>query len=408
MRKLYLVALFLFTSGTFFSQPHNLVDSLYSESLNRTMPLSIIIPSDYNEQKPIPILYLLHGYNSNHVYFLKNTNINKYADENSVLCVMPQADNSWWINAHSAPEDKYEDYFVKDVTGYIKNKYNVDTKNQYIAGFSMGGYGAITLALRHPDQFSFAASITGALMYPGDTEILDTIPRYKFVQQSTDRVFGELPNNYRNQHDPFKIYKNISLEDLPYIFIFTGLQDTAPEVPAVQREFADSLLAYNAFYEYHELQGGHNSETVDASLAIFLSRISYLRNRYYKSLSTVLLQRYIKSGIERTIEKYHELKSQNVSEYNFREAELNILGYQLLQTGEISDAVKIFKLNVEQYPESPNVYHSLGEANESNNELEQAAENYKKAYNLGVQQSSIYVDYFKENLDRIATKLKKE
>lgn len=318
---------------------------------------------------------------------------------------MPQANNSWWINAYSIPEDRYEDYLIKDVTEYIEDKYNVDTENQYIAGFSMGGYGALVLSLRHPDRFSFAASIAGAIMYPRDTEILDTIPRYEFAVPSTDQAFGKIPNRYRDEFDPFRLYKYLSLEDFPYIFLFSGLQDYFSAIPVAQRELADSLKTYGAFYEYHELQGGHNSKTVDASLSILLPRIEYLRSRYYKSISSVLWHRYLKSGIDSTIQVYHELKAKNANEYNFSEAELNILGYQLLSMEKVNEAIEIFKLNIEQYPESSNVYDSLGETLEKNNKLEQAAENYKKAYNIGIEQSSNSLNVYKRNLDRVLNML---
>jgi S-formylglutathione hydrolase FrmB len=379
MKKPILTVTLILITGIIFGQAKSHVDSLFSQSLGRKMPISIIVPSAYNEQQSIPILYLLHGHSINHEYFLKHTDIEQYVEEASMLCVMPQADNSWWINAYSAPEDRYEDYFMKDLVEYIEGKYNVDTESQFIAGYSMGGYGALVLALRYPDRFDFAASIAGAIMYPRDKEIQDTIPNNKFAVPSTDRAFGELPNAHRDEHDPFLIYKNTPSGDLPYIFFFTGLQDYFPEIPAAQRDLADSLNAYGALYEYHELQGGHSSRTVNPSLHILLNRIQYLKDNGYRFLSTVLFKTILESSIESTIKQYFDLKDNYKDEYIINEQSLNYLGYQLLGKNMVKEAIEIFKLNVKEYPEASNPYDSLGEAYMIDGQIELAIKNYQKS-----------------------------
>ena len=65
--------------------------------------------------------------------------------------------------------------------------------------------------------------------------------------------------------------------------------------------------------------------------------------------------------VKTAIEVYYELEDNYGNKYNFKETQLNILGYQLMQAGRIKDAIEIFKLNVNQFPESFNVYDSLGE-----------------------------------------------
>jgi len=357
-------------------------DSLFSKSLGRTMSMSIVVPSTYNDTIPIPILYLLHGFGGNQNGLVSYTNIEMYVEDASVLCVVPQGDNSFYINSISEPGEKYEDYIMKDLSEFIQGKYNIDTEQQSIAGFSMGGYGALTLAMRHPKRFDFVASFAGAVMVPGDMEILETLPKYKFATPTTDKVFGEQPNSHRDEHDPFLIYKKVSLEDLPYIFLFTGVQDYFPAIVVAQRELADSLNAYGAFYEYHELQGRHDLKTVDASMHILLERIKYFQDRGYKSLIAVLLQIVLKSGVEKAVKTYHELKFNYFDEYNFNENELNNLGYQLLSKDMIKEAIVIFKLNVKEYPNASNIYDSLGEAYmiDGNNEL--AIKNYTKSTEL--------------------------
>jgi len=380
--RIKVVLIILLMTNIVISQAKTYEDSLFSKSLNKTMYMSIVVPSAYSEQKPIPILYLLHGFGGNHKSFIPKTNIVQLVEDASVLCVMPQADNSFYINSLTQPNNKYEDYLIYELLEHINKKFNIDEANQTIAGFSMGGYGATVLGLKHPDKFEFVASIAGGLMIPGEIETYENLPRYEFVKPTTDKVFGELPTSFREEHDPFLIYKEIPREDLPYIFIFTALQDFYPEIVTEQRKFSDSLNTYGAFHEYHELQGSHDYKTVDASMNILLGRIEYFTNQPYKSLSSVLSQILFIDGVEQAISKYHELKQRDKTEYNFNEGVLNILGYQLLSKNKLDEAIKIFNLNVEEYPDASNPYDSLGEAYMLKGNKKLAIKNYKRSLEL--------------------------
>ncbi len=76
------------------------------------------------------------------------------------------------------------------------------------------------------------------------------------------------------------------------------------------------------------------------------------------------------------------MKKTKPDEYNFKESELNTFGYQLLQNGNVDEAIKIFQLNVEAYPGSSNVYDSLAEAFMVKGDKENAIKNYKKSLEL--------------------------
>jgi CubicO group peptidase (beta-lactamase class C family) len=82
------------------------------------------------------------------------------------------------------------------------------------------------------------------------------------------------------------------------------------------------------------------------------------------------------------VARYRELRLQKPDEYDFREVELNTLGYSLLRAGRIADAVEVFRLNVEMFPESANVYDSLGEAYAAAGNKELALTNYRKSLEL--------------------------
>jgi len=80
------------------------------------------------------------------------------------------------------------------------------------------------------------------------------------------------------------------------------------------------------------------------------------------SIADTLLQTLLDKGINDAVALYNELKTSNPNGYNFKESQLNALGYQLLQVGKNKEAIEILKLNVISYPDSYNVYDSMGEA----------------------------------------------
>ena len=100
------------------------------------------------------------------------------------------------------------------------------------------------------------------------------------------------------------------------------------------------------------------------------------------SIASVLLKSINEKGIEAGIAEYRDLKKNQSTIYDFRESELNELGYRLMGTGKLKEAVEIFKLNVEVYPQAFNTYDSLGEGYMNMNERELAVRNYKKSLEL--------------------------
>jgi len=88
------------------------------------------------------------------------------------------------------------------------------------------------------------------------------------------------------------------------------------------------------------------------------------------------------NGIEEAIQRYHDLKANDPDIYDFRENQLNRLGYQLLGMKKVHEAIEIFKLNVETFPEASNPYDSLGEAYMINGDKKLAIRNYAKSLAL--------------------------
>jgi len=111
-----------------------------------------------------------------------------------------------------------------------------------------------------------------------------------------------------------------------------------------------------------------------------LSRAEALANR--KSIGQAMSKTIMTQGIDAAVQQYGELKTTQSSAYNFDEGELNALGYQLLQAKKVKEALRVFQLNVEAYPQSGNVYDSLAEAYMNNGDKQLAIENYQKSLQL--------------------------
>jgi hypothetical protein len=97
---------------------------------------------------------------------------------------------------------------------------------------------------------------------------------------------------------------------------------------------------------------------------------------------TVMGKTIVANGLQNAIAHYRELKNTEPEKYDFGEAQLNTLGYQLIGSDRLDDAIEIFNLNVEMFPESFNPYDSLGEAYMIGGNKELAIKNYKKSIEL--------------------------
>jgi CubicO group peptidase (beta-lactamase class C family) len=101
-----------------------------------------------------------------------------------------------------------------------------------------------------------------------------------------------------------------------------------------------------------------------------------------QSIAEVLSRTILEKDVASAVNQYRELKATQPRDYDFREEQLNTLGYQLLQMKKVVEAIEIFKLNVAAYPQGSNTYDSLGEAYMVHGDNELAIANYKKSLEL--------------------------
>jgi tetratricopeptide (TPR) repeat protein len=100
------------------------------------------------------------------------------------------------------------------------------------------------------------------------------------------------------------------------------------------------------------------------------------------SIAKTLSMTIASSSVEQAVRQYHELKVAQPAAYNLDESELDSLGYELLHGGKVKEAIRIFQLNVEAYPQASNPYDSLGEGYMNDGDKAQAIANYRKSFEL--------------------------
>lgn len=138
----------------------------YSEILSLSTSMTVILPQaplGENKNRKYPTLYLLHGFSDDHTNWTRRTSIERYAEEAGIAVVMPQADHSFYTDM--AYGKKYWTFLTEEVPHVARAMFPLSDKREdnFVAGLSMGGYGAFKWALRYPERFAAAASLSGAL-----------------------------------------------------------------------------------------------------------------------------------------------------------------------------------------------------------------------------------------------------
>lgn len=176
-----------------------LADNLTKEDIKR--PLAIYLPPNYSKStKRYPVLYLLHGIGDDHLNFVDDTekyqNIQNLMDYGiashrfgEMIIVTPNEKTNWFgsFYVNSSATGNWEDFTATELVNYLDANYRTIAKSESraIAGHSMGGYGAITLAMKHPDVFSVAYALSGGFVSFTGEIVSNNLEIKKFVSAKT-------------------------------------------------------------------------------------------------------------------------------------------------------------------------------------------------------------------------------
>ncbi|GAA4305405.1 alpha/beta hydrolase [Nibribacter koreensis] len=197
MKHLFL-SLLLLLSITGYSQQGTLQESLKVKSklLGKPVEYSIYLPADYSQSnRRYPVLYLLHGYTDDETGWTQFGEAHLIADRlvkagqiPPMIIVMPDAGVSWYVNSQDG-KTRYEDFFIQEFIPFIDKEYRTRASKEFraVAGLSMGGYGSMIYALKHPDMFAAAAPLSAAVRT--DAEVLAT------PEKDYAGIFGNIYGN---------------------------------------------------------------------------------------------------------------------------------------------------------------------------------------------------------------------
>jgi len=206
---------------------------LRSEILMQSVPYCVLLPPSYDAQKTrrYPVLYFLHGLGGNEQMFFDSGGwelVQELWQEGKIgefLIVVPRGGSSFFINSQNG-KYRYEDFFIKEFLPAVEKRYRIRAtrESRGIAGISMGGYGALHLAFRHPGLFAVVSAHSAALIDKLPT-IAASNSRVSGPLQIFGDVFGSpLDQAFWNANNPIVLARTANLSGLK-IYFDCGEQD---------------------------------------------------------------------------------------------------------------------------------------------------------------------------------------
>lgn len=275
-------------------------DTFWSPILTVRKVAMVYLPPSYDAgTRRYPVAYYLHGASGSETDWTAKGHLDATMDSlvahggAEMIVVMPDGDDGWWTTwnalndpqctrdrsrkesaaSYCVPWPKYDDYVARDLVAHVDSFYRTipDRAHRAVAGLSMGGYGAVSLALGYPDVFSVAASHSGVLApllgiahdgrpAPGAEpldvdELHDRWPAW--LWPSLRLAFGGKDMIGWTARDPARNVARARRRGraLPQLFVDAGTDD--PFLPE-NRDFVERARALGASVEYHEWPGRHD------------------------------------------------------------------------------------------------------------------------------------------------------
>ena len=236
----------------------------YSDSLRRSTTFQVLIPNDSPagasrketaySRRPMKTLFLLHGYTGKSGNWVPEDLPGKY----NFAVVMPSAENSFYLDG-PATGHAFDRFVGVELVDYVRKTFGLarSPEDTYIAGMSMGGFGAVHLAMAHPDRFGKAGALSSALivheiarMKPGES---NAVANYEYYRS----CFGDLETAETRDVNPEVLIRRLrdTGAKIPDLYLCCGTEDFLIEP---NRAFHRFLLEEKIPHEYFESPGEHN------------------------------------------------------------------------------------------------------------------------------------------------------
>lgn len=237
--------------------------NLLSKSLMRTVPVNVLLPADKmlfpgvpaREEKPWQTLYLLHGIFGNYTDWVCGTRIQRYAEENDLVVVMPSGDNAFYVDQPAA-NNYYGQFVGEELVELTRKMFPLSRKREdtFIGGLSMGGYGAMRNGLKYSDTFGCIISLSGAFQLEQQLAEESTPPG--MPKDYMRACFGDLAQALDSDKNPKYLVKQLKAagKTLPRIYMACGDRDGLLEM---NRDMAAFLQAQGADVTFEIGPGNH-------------------------------------------------------------------------------------------------------------------------------------------------------
>lgn len=261
--------------------------NFYADSLRRQTEVKVILPNDilpkYTQKnphfrRPPKSLYLLHGYSGCNTDWLSGSDIYELAHKYNLAVIMPSAENSFYLDRPGSGQ-KMGTLVGRELPEYIQKTFGLSAQREdnFIAGLSMGGFGALQVGLSRPELFSKIAAFSAALivhevaeMQPGSGNDVADYDYYRLI-------FGEPADLLTSPNNPEELIRRLKAAEqtIPDIYLTIGTEDFLYEK---NQQFKAFLEKEKVPHTYTEGPGVHDFKFWNAQLepAIrwFLGRLS--------------------------------------------------------------------------------------------------------------------------------------
>lgn len=235
---------------------------LNSEIIGSETPISIVYPENNKSKKDLRFMFLLHGSHGGHLDFIRNTNIERLALDKNIVLIMPFVGNSFYTNMDKGIN--YFDYLTIELFNFIQDMFNLEMTNEntYIAGISMGGYGALKYAFKYPKRFKhvYALSSLVSVSYIFNNSLSDNIDNMAIA------TFGNLDNQEKEE-----LLYNINSQDINLgISLLIGKDDYLLDDNI---NFSKLLDTNNIKHEFIINEGSHNWDYWNYNLIEIINKL---------------------------------------------------------------------------------------------------------------------------------------
>jgi len=236
----------------------------FSESLKLNTSMDVILPQrplaamHLGPRPKLPVLFLLHGLSDDHTAWQRWTSLERYAENMNLAVVLPEVHRSFYTDmAHGG---RYWTFISEELPVLARDLFPLSAgrAENFVAGLSMGGYGALKLALTHPDRYAAVASLSGV------TDIVAVVHEHDEPgwEDEMKDVFGRLERLPGSRHDLFTLARQAAAApERPRLFLCCGTEDNLLDD---NRRFRDHVKGLPFELTYREGRGEHNWPYWDA------------------------------------------------------------------------------------------------------------------------------------------------